>query len=150
MPNWKGQFVEIKGTIDGPVYDFTTKDVQIRHQSTTVNFDGKIKNILDEDTRSLEVNLKIDAAENTASIPFTLSAEVSKFLMRLDDFSTDAKVILHDKLWNVKADLITAIGRMQSNASFALDSKVSDFSINLASDDFDIGKLTAVPTIGRT
>jgi hypothetical protein len=150
MPNWKGQFVEIKGTIDGPVYDFATKGVQIRHQSTTVNFDGKIKNILDEDTRSLEVDLKIDAAENTASIPFALSAEVSEFLMRLDDFSTDAKVILHDKLWNVKADLKTALGRMQSNASFALDSKVSDFSINLASDDFDIGKLTAVPTIGRT
>jgi hypothetical protein len=150
IPNWKGQFVKLKGNINGPVYDFTTKGVQIRHQNTTVNLDGKIKNILDVDTRSLEVDVKIDVAENKASIPFTVTSEITEFLMRLDDFSAAAKVVLHDKLWNVRADLITALGRMQSNASFAFDSKVRDYSINLTSDDFDIGKLTAVSTIGRT
>jgi hypothetical protein len=150
IPNWKGDYVEIKGNVDGLAKDLAAQGVQVSHQSTTVGFDGKIKNILDEDTRSLEVDLTIDAAENTVSIPFVLPAEVSEFLMRVDDFSTDAKVILNDKLWNVNADLVTTLGRMQSNTSFVFDSKIRDYSINLTSDDFDIGQLTAVPTIGRT
>lgn len=150
IPNWKGKSIKLKGGIDGFVKDFTTQGVQINHQNTIAGLDGKIKNIFDVDSRSIEVDLKLVTVDNLDSIPFTLSAEVAGFLMRLGDLSTDAKVTLEDKLWNIKADLITALGRMQSSASFTFDEKIRDYSIHLSSNDFDIGQLAAVPTIGRT
>ena len=150
IPNWKGKFVELKGNIDGLVNDFTTQKFNISHQTTTIDFDGNIKNIFNVDTRSIEVDLKLATTNNPLFIPFTLSTEVAGFLKRLGNLSTDSKVIFKDKLWNIKADLTTALGRMQSSASFNLEEKIHDYSINLFSNDFDIGQLTAIPTIGRT
>ena len=150
IPSWKGKSVKIKGNIEGLVENFTAQGVQINHQNTEIFVDGEIKNILDVDSRSVEVNLKLNAADNPTSIPFALSAEVADFLTRLGDLSTDSKVTLKDKLWNIKADLATALGHMQSSSSFTFDEKIRDYSITLSSNDFDIGQLAYVPTIGRT
>ena len=150
IPNWKGKSVNVKGNVDGLVKDFTTQEFQINHQNTELVVDGKIKNILDVDNRSVEVDLKLDAADNSTSIPFSLSPELAGFLSRLGGLSTDSKVMLKNKLWNIKASLVTALGRMQSSTTFAFDEKIRDYSISLSSNDFDIGQLAAVPTIGRT
>ncbi len=150
IPNWNGKSVKTKGNINGLVNDFTTQDVKINHQNAELVVAGKIKNILDVDSRSVELNLKIDANDNPTSIPFRLSPELARFVSRLGSLSTDSKVILKDKLWNIKANLVTALGRMKSSTTFAFDEKIRDYSISLSSNDFDIGQLTAVPTIGRT
>ena len=150
IPSWKGKSVRLKGDIDGFVKDFRTQGVQINHQNIVVGLDGKITNIFDVDSRSIEVDLKLAAANNLSSIPFSLSTEVAGFLTRLGSLSTDSKVTFKDKLWNIKADLTTALGRMQSSASLVFDEKTFDYSIDLFSNDFDIGQLADVPTIGRT
>ncbi len=150
IPHWKGKSVNVKGNVDGFVKDFTTQEFQINHQNTELVVDGKIKNILDVDSRSIEVGLKLAAADNSTSIPFSLSTELTGFLSRLGDLSADSKVMLKDKLWKINANIVTALGRMQSNTTFAFDEKIRDYSISLSSNDFDIGKLATVPTIGRT
>ena len=150
IPYWNGKSVNVKGNVDGFIKDFTTQEFQINHQNTELVVDGKIKNILDVDSRSIEVDLKLDMADNSTSIPFSLSPELAGFLSRLGDISADSNVMLKDKLWNINANLVTALGRMQSNTTFAFDEKIRDYSISLSSNDFDIGQLATIPTIGRT
>ena len=149
-PSWNGASVNIKGNISGFIKDFTSKGIQFSHNNTMVSIAGKIKNILNDNTRSFEVDFKLDKADNYSGIPFLLSPKVNRLLNRLGNFSADSKVILNDKLWSVKTDLTTALGNMQTDASFAFDEKIRDYSINLFSDDFDVGQLIDVLTIGRT
>lgn len=150
VPSWNGTSINLKGNISGFIKNFTSKGIQFSHNNTTVSIAGTIKNILNDDTRSFEVDFKLDKADKRSDIPFLLSAKVNRLLNRLGNFSADSKVLLDDKFWSVKADLTTMLGKMHTNASFAFDEKIRDYSIDLYSDDFDAGQLIDAPTIGRT
>ena len=150
VPSWNGASVNLKGNMSGFIKDLTSQGIQFGHNNTMVSIAGKIKNILNDNTRSFEVDLKLDKADNLSDIPFLMPTKVNRLLNRLGNFSADSKIVLNNKLWKVKADLTTMLGKMQTNASFAFDQKIRDYSINLFSDDFDVGQLIDVPTIGRT
>lgn len=150
------QYIELKGSLKGPLNDFRLSKVELKNQSTYISGDFHFKNLLKGDDsyviKAENHSMQSNYYDLRRFMPNVLGQVMPKEMESLRDFDLRGTTTLSSSTLETDSSIRSALGNLKTNLKMTSINNVNSATYKGTIDvtQFNIGRLLGTKTIGKT
>ncbi len=150
------QYIELKGTLEGPLNDFRLSNAELKNQSTFIAGDFQFINLLEgDDSYSIKAEnhiIQSNYYDLRRFMPGLLGQVMPRELESLRDFDLRGNTTISGTTLETESFIRSALGNVKTNLRMTSINNVNRVTYKGTIDvnQFDLGRLLGTKTIGKT
>ncbi len=150
------QYIELKGTLEGPLNDFRLSNAELKNQSTFIAGDFQFINLLEgDDSYSIKAEnhiIQSNYYDLRRFMPGLLGQVMPRELESLRDFDLRGNTTISGTTLETESFIRSALGNVKTNLRMTSINNVNraTYKGTIDVNQFDLGRLLGTKTIGKT